>query len=317
MLPRRKILQGLVHAGAAAFLPQSARVFAQREGLPTERLSTQRLRETVLMVRGAEANVLVLASQEGPILLDGGAAAWSPALLAHIAQFAPGQAIRALINTHWHPEQVGSNVALGERGTEIIAHDNTRLWLSTNVAQRWSGKHFSALPKAALPHTTLYDSAEKRIGEHTLRLAYLPEAHTDGDLCVYLPAANLLFAGGFLSNDTWPLIDWWTGGWSGGVLNAFAAVLPLCNAATLIVPSSGPLMTYADLQAQSDMYHSIFDKVHTAFVQSLSPEETVALQPASGYKPAWGSADLFITLAAQSLQGQLRGAVGGWLPRIP
>jgi glyoxylase-like metal-dependent hydrolase (beta-lactamase superfamily II) len=293
-------------------LPQSARVLAQPGGLRAERVS-----EKVVAVHGPDANVLMITSNEGPILVDGGAAAWSAELRALVEQLAPGQRVRALINTHWHPEQVGSNLALGEAGAEIIAHDNTRLWLGTKIEQRWSGMTFPALPKPALPTTSLYDSGEKVIGEHALQLGYLLDAHTDGDLYVHLPDANILFAGGFLTNDTWPVIDWWTGGWSGGVLNAFDSVLPLCNENTVIVPSSGSLMSFADLKAQSEMYRTIFDKVHGAFVKSLGPDETAAAKPAVGFKPEWGNADLFVTLAAQSLQGHLRGGVGSWLPRIP
>jgi len=150
-----------------------------------------------------------------------------------------------------------------------------------------------------------------------MQLGYLLHAHTDGDLYVQLPAQGVLFAGGFLASDTWPLIDWWTGGWSGGMLNAFDQLLPLCAEDTVIVPASGPLLTLVEFKAQREMYLAIFDKVHTAFVKSLGPDETVASQPAAGFKPEWGSPDLFVKLAAESLQGHLRSGVGGWLPRIP
>ena len=58
-------------------------------------------------------------------------------------------------------------------------------------------------------------------------------------------------------------------------------------------------------------------KVHTAFTKSLGPDETAATKPAAGFKPEWGDADLFIKLAAHSIQGHLRSGVGNWLPRIP
>ena len=36
--------------------------------------------------------------------------------------------VHVLFNTHWHPEQTGSNERLGEDGALIVAHENTRLW---------------------------------------------------------------------------------------------------------------------------------------------------------------------------------------------
>jgi cyclase len=312
MFTRRKVVKGLCQSSLLAMVPGSVRLLAQ-----TAALKTTQLNENISVVQGPNANVLVVNSSDGVIVVDSGDAAWSAELLALIDKLPGAPPVRALINTHWHPEQTGSNLALGERGAEIIAHDNTKQWLSVDVQQRWSGMTYKALPAAARPQSVIYDTTEKVIGEHTLQLGYLLHAHTDGDLYVYLPAENMLFAGGFLTNDTWPIVDWWTGGWSGGMLNAFELVVPLCNDQTVIVPSSGPLMTFAQLQAQQEMYLAILGKVHTAFVQSLGPEETAASKPAAGYKPEWGSADLFIKLAAQSLHGHLRSGVGNWLPRIP
>jgi glyoxylase-like metal-dependent hydrolase (beta-lactamase superfamily II) len=71
-------------------------------------------------------------------MVDGGEASWSDALLRTVGERAGGKPIRALFNTHWHPEQTGSNETLGARGTEIIAHENTKLWLGTKVDVRWS-----------------------------------------------------------------------------------------------------------------------------------------------------------------------------------
>lgn len=305
-------MKGLGRTSLAALLPGGVGVFAQQATLDVTQLN-----QTMFVVHGPDANVFVIDTGEGPILVDGGAAAWSPDLLALVTERTQGKPVRALINTHWHPEQTGSNLELGEQGVEIIAHDNTRLWLSTEVEQRWSGLNFAPLPQVARPGSTIYDSSERLIGGHTLQLGYLLHAHTDGDLYVQLPAANILFAGGFLTNDRWPVIDWWTGGWSGGVLNAFESVLAVCNEDTVIVPSSGKPMRYGELQEQREMYLAIFDKVHTGFAKSLGPDEIVASMPAAGFKPQWGDAGLLIRLAAQSLQGHLRSGVGDWLPRIP
>jgi Zn-dependent hydrolases, including glyoxylases len=280
-------------------------------------LETQYLREGVFVVRGPDANALAFVTDEGVALVDGGSPTWAPQLQAAIARATGERAVHALINTHWHPEQVGSNEMLGSSGVEIIAHDNTRSWLSTEVRQRWSGRRYPPLPEQARPNSTVYDSEERVVGGKPLYLGYALHAHTDGDLYVYLPKENILFAGGFLTNDSWPVIDWWTGGWTGGMLNAFDAILPLCDADTVVVPSSGALMSYQQFREQREMYLTIFEKIHQGFVKSLGPDEIVQTQPTAGYRPEWGEPDLFVTLAVQSLHGHLRGGVGGWLPRIP
>ena len=69
---------------------------------------------------------------------------------------------------------------------------------------------------------------------------------------VFFPDENVLVAGGFVSNDGWPVIDWWTGGWTVGMLNGFDTLLEIANERTRIVPAAGPVMSLAELKAQHD-----------------------------------------------------------------
>ena len=102
-------------------------------------VAIQRLSDTALLVSGPDGNVLVVDSSEGLILVDGGHADWYDSLHGAIAQQFPGRPYRALCNTHWHREQTGSNLPLGKKRVQIISHENTMLWESTEISQRWSG----------------------------------------------------------------------------------------------------------------------------------------------------------------------------------
>src|SRR5687767_10914046 len=121
MFSRRTILKRVCQSSLLAMLPGSAHMFAQ-----TSALKTSQLNDKVFAVHGPNANVLVVNSSDGLILVDGGDAAWSTDLLALIGKLPGEPPVRALINTHWHPEQTGSNLVLGQQGAEIIAHDNTK-----------------------------------------------------------------------------------------------------------------------------------------------------------------------------------------------
>ncbi len=130
--------------------------------------------------------------------------------------------VHTLVNTHWHPEQTGSNETLGKQGARIIAHENTRLWLTRkSIIVDWAPKPFLALPKAALPNKSFYTTDKLEFGGETIALGHLGQAHTDGDLYAYLPKANVLVAGGVVSSAGWPLMDWQTGGWIGGLVGAY------------------------------------------------------------------------------------------------
>jgi glyoxylase-like metal-dependent hydrolase (beta-lactamase superfamily II) len=136
---------------------------------------------------------------------------------------------------------------------------------------------------------------------------HMLQAHTDGDIYVHFPAENVLVTGGAVTNDAWPVLDWGTGGYLGGTLDAFSIMLGIADDATLVVPGSGPLMTRAELQAQNDMYTEIYDRLATLLKDSMSPAEAVAARPTAGFKEEWGSPDLFVELAFRSFFGHLRG----------
>src|SRR5262245_9665998 len=78
-------------------------------------------------ISGGGGNVVALPSAEGALLVDGGLAAHSSAVLKAVASATKSKRVHTLINTHWHPEQTGSNEAVGKAGGTIISHEVTRL----------------------------------------------------------------------------------------------------------------------------------------------------------------------------------------------
>ena len=190
---RRDLLRRAAALVGSALLPAS--LAAQSAPLAAMRLSPR-----MTVIHGPNANVLAADSDDGVVLVDGGAAQWAEALLDTVGEQFPGRPVRALINTHWHEEQTGANLALGERGVEIVAHENTTLWLGTEVWVRWSDKKYPPLPKAAQPTTSVYDPGRMMFGSRHVDYGWARDAHTDGDLFVFFPDENVLVAGGFVSN---------------------------------------------------------------------------------------------------------------------
>ena len=126
-----------------------------------------------------------------------------------------GGPVHTLFNTHWHPEQTGSNEQLGKAGATIIAQENTRLWL-TQTSLALERPDVQELPKIAQPNKTFYTTGKLDSG---VRYGYISDAaHTDGDLYVYFPKQNVLAVGDAVSGQGWPVVDWWTGGWIGGIV---------------------------------------------------------------------------------------------------
>jgi len=175
----------------------------------------------LFVFQGAGCNVVAMRGDDGALMVDGGLAANSAALLAAVKEKTGNTRIHTLINTHWHPEQVGSNDAVGRDGGIIIAHEKTRMYLSSAVTSALFEGRFGPLPLSARPNKTTRDGGSLKFAGQQVDYSYLPQAHTDGDLYVHFPEKNVLVTGGIASGEQWPLLDYRNGAWLGGRVRAF------------------------------------------------------------------------------------------------
>src|SRR6186997_1607216 len=107
------------------------------------------------LFEGAGCNVIALPGPDGALMIDGGLAANADALLAAVKTATRTTRIHTLINTHWHPEQVGANEAVGRAGGVIFAHEKTKLALSNTVyASAIFTERLAPLPEVARPTRT-------------------------------------------------------------------------------------------------------------------------------------------------------------------
>jgi len=271
----------------------------------SQQLTTQRLSPRLAVFSGAGGNVVAARGSEGLALVDGGLESRSRELLELVRREMGRAQIDVLFNTHWHAERVGSNLALGQAGAKIIAHENTRLWLSTVYQRPWDERPNEPLPKVAQPNATFYMKEALAFGDQPIEYGYMLQSHTDGDIYTFFPAENVLVTGGVVCADRWPLIDWWTGGWLLGMVDGLDALIRVANDATKVVPGSGALLTKADLVTQRDMYLVIYDRLMKLFFAARSPREAVEAAPTKEFRPEWGDPSQFITRAFESIWGQL------------
>jgi len=224
-------------------------------------------------------------------------------LLKAVSSLPGAGPVRTLFNTHWHPEQTGSNERLAKAGATIIAQENTRLWLTTDVVWPWNGRRFKRMPKAAQPNKTFYETGKLDSG---IRYGYIPDAaHTDGDLYVYFPKQNVLAVGGAVYGQGWPVVDWVTGGWIGGIVGGLQRLQTLANDDTRIVPSRGPLLSLADLKAQYEMYGTIYERLTQLLNKGRGPSEAVEARPTKEFDDKMGNADEFVRRSFESLWAYL------------
>ena len=251
-MDRRQLLTRLV-GGLVGSLVLPSRVRAQQPDVV-------RLSERLSLVTSGGTNILALATADGLVVVDSGLPDRAGGLVASLRQLATGHRVAKAFNTHWHIENTGGNEALRQEGATIVAHENTRLWMATPVWVPSEDRYRQPRPKAAHPTETFRGDGSTSAGGERIDYGYLIEAHTSGDIYVFFRDANVLAVGDVASPARDPELDYFTGAWIGGRVDAMTRLLALSNDATRIVPGSGPVMTRAELQVERDMMKTLYDR---------------------------------------------------------
>jgi cyclase len=293
-MSRRRFMSAGAAALGGALLPAS---FASAQA----RITTIDLGGATLL-QGAGCDVIAMPGPDGALMIDGGRAANADALLAAVKKATGATRIHTLINTHWHPEQTGANEAVGRAGGVIFAHEKTKTMVSNTV---YSAIGFTdrvrPLPPVSRPTKTGRGDGSMEFAGQQVDYGYMPAAHTDGDLFVHFPKMNLLAAGGVVSAEEWPLLDYKNGAWLGGRVRAIERLATVVRPDTRVVPANGRMMTGSDIVRQRDIYQKLFATMIGYLNMGLGPEDAVQRNPLKEYQPEFDDPSDFTYGALRSM----------------
>jgi glyoxylase-like metal-dependent hydrolase (beta-lactamase superfamily II) len=224
---------------------------------------------------GTGCNVVALRGPEGALLVDGGQAVNASLLLKAVHGRLGTRRIHTLVNTHWHPDQTGLNEAAGKDRATIVAHEVTKLSTGHRLRSPLFGGTIGPLPELARPTKTTYDKDAFEFAGEEVQIRHLPAAHTGGDLFVHFPKRNVVVAGGPVTSDRWPVIDYLNGGFMHGLVRSYEILSGVVRPDTLIVPAYGPVITGADLAKMNDLYRELFKQFFVLFNKGLGPRDVV------------------------------------------
>ncbi|MEH2567898.1 MBL fold metallo-hydrolase [Bradyrhizobium sp. AZCC 2289] len=251
-------------------------------------IKVHRLRGNVNILEGSGGNIAVLTGADGKVFIDAGITVSRPRIL-EAANDLSRDPIRHLINTHWHFDHADGNEWLNAEGAAIIAHENThKHLLAAQRVEDWDF-NFPSSPLAAIP-TEIFPSEKTLIlNGSTLALKYYGPAHTDSDISITIPEADILHTGDTYWNGIYPFIDYSTGGNIKGMIKAAEANVAAATDRTIVIPGHGsPVSNRAELSAYRDMLLAIHDNISKLKQQGRSPDETIAARPTAAYDAKWG-----------------------------
>ena len=260
--------------------------------------NVSKLTETLSLVN-AGTNVLAFSTSDGMILVDTGTPQSGAALKAALELMAAP--VRTIFNTHYHLENTGSNETFGQAGAKIIAHERTRQWMSTDYWVPAEDRYEKARPNAARPAETFLTTGSLRSGTEQIDYGYLPLAHTSGDIYVFFKTSNVIAVGDVASPLRDPALDYFTGGWIGGRVDAMDIILKLSNDQTRIVTGYGPVMTRAQFKAERDMMEEVRARLWKHVREGEGPKEMLEGGVLNGLPRTWKDPYRFLYDAAKGL----------------
>ena len=237
-MDRRQVLKGAMTGMLTLWASSRANARQQEAGVN----GVGRLNDKIAVVNAGGTNVVALSTGDGLLLVDSGVPGYGDSLVGALNGVSANSNVHTLFNTHYHPDQTGNNERFGASGATIIAHDRTRHWLSTDYWLPAEYRYEKARPQTAWPTQTFFNTLESsEAGGERIEYGYLLAAHTSGDIYVHFKDSNVLAVGDVASPVKDPELDWITGGWIGGRVDAMDRLLDIGNEQTRIVPGSGPV----------------------------------------------------------------------------
>ena len=283
------------------------------------------VRDGIYMLVGAGGNTTVQVGDDGVLVVDTKLAAASDVLLDAIRQISD-QPIRYVINTHWHPDHVGSNEAIAKSGSTIAggnvsgaiadAGEGAAVIAHENVLTRMSSQEppppFEAWPTVTLfmPQKDIYFNGE------AVQVLHQPAAHTDGDSLVFFRGSDVVSTGDVFTTTGYPVIRPEDGGGIDGVVAALNRIIELTvpeekqEGGTLVIPGHGRLCDEADVVEYRDMVTIIRDRIKSMVDMGMTLRQVQAAKPTADYDGRYGATsgfwttEQFVTAAYESLKNE-------------
>lgn len=232
-----------------------------------------------------DVNITAIAGAAGLLVVDThGSEVAGRQVIADLRRLGAGE-VTAVVNTHWHWDHTFGNAAFRAQwaGVPIHAQASAARWLSEHAETAKldlaaeEGLERSREVQASeivLPDRTFETSATIDLGDRTVELIHPGRGHTDGDLVVRVPDANVLVAADLIeeSDHPWIGMDSWPLEWA----ETLEVMLTLIAPRTVVVPGHGAVVDRAFVEAQRLELVAIEEEVRRLARAGVPPTDAVA-----------------------------------------
>jgi glyoxylase-like metal-dependent hydrolase (beta-lactamase superfamily II) len=235
----------------------------------------------VWMLEGAGGNIGVSVGDDGLLIVDDQFAPLADKIRAALKGIADKK-LHFILNTHWHGDHTGGNVAFGPEAT-IIAHDNVRKRLATEQKSTVFNSTTPPSPKEALPVITFDQTLTVHFNGEEIRAIHYPKGHTDGDSVIFFSASNVVHLGDDFFAGRFPFVDLESGGSVEGLVKNIGELIAKIPADAKLIPGHGPISTLDDLKS----YHRMLQQTTEIVRGKIKAGKTLDQIKSEGLPAEW------------------------------
>jgi len=235
----------------------------------------------VYMLEGAGGNIGVSVGDDGLLIVDDQFAPLADKIRAALKGIADKK-LHFILNTHWHGDHTGGNVAFGPEAT-IIAHDNVRKRLATEQKSTVFNTTTPPSPKEALPVITFDQTLTVHFNGEDIKAIHYPRGHTDGDSVIFFSASNVVHLGDDFFAGRFPFVDLESGGSVEGLVKNIGELITKIPADAKLIPGHGPISTLDDLKS----YHRMLQQTTEIVRGKIKTGKTLDQIKTEGLPAEW------------------------------
>jgi len=194
----------------------------------------------------------------------------------------PAAPVTTIINTHNHPDHVGSTDFFREKfpAVRVIAQENTKKWVEANKSYK----------PEVVPNATYKARLTVGKGADRVELYYFGVAHTDGDTFVVVPAAHAMFLGDIMAWNMAPLIDPPTGGSVIALPDALEKAAATVKGVDTVIEGHGYVNTWQGYLLFTRFNRALLNAARAAYQRGDPPGAAVAeLERTAEFGPLLGA----------------------------
>jgi glyoxylase-like metal-dependent hydrolase (beta-lactamase superfamily II) len=259
----------------------AAAVQAQQTDFSKIQIKATKVAGNVYMLEGAGGNIGVSVGDDGLLIVDDRFAPLADKIRAALKGIADKK-LHFILNTHWHGDHTGGNVAFGPEAT-IIAHDNVRKRLATEQKSTVFNSTTPPSPKEALPVITFDKTLTVHFNGEEIRAIHFPQGHTDGDSVIFFSSSNVVHLGDDFFAGRFPFVDLESGGSVKGLVRNIGEIITKIPEGAKLIPGHGPISTLDDLKS----YHRMLQQTTEIVRQKIAAGKTLEQVKSEGLPEEW------------------------------